>query len=88
VAQLVSVVLGAPSLAVGLVVWWRRWSAPVAAGTNEIERAKDVLAGRVAEQWKAEAAIRALDDPDPIPVRWRTPEQPPTAAIALMDHRA
>lgn len=85
VAQLVSVGLAAPSLAVGLVVWWRRSAAPaVAPGTTEILRAKDVLAGLVAEQWKAEAAIRALDDPDPIPVRWRTPEQPPT----LMDHQA
>lgn len=77
VTTLIFAVLGAPSLAIGLVRWWRRSSAPAAPGTTEIRRAKDKLAGLVAEQWRAEAAIRALDDPDPIPVRWRTPEHPP-----------
>jgi hypothetical protein len=40
-----------------------------------------VLAGRVAEQWKAEAAQRSLDDPDPIPVRWRL-----TTRQGVIDH--
>ncbi|MGH3389904.1 MAG: NACHT domain-containing protein [Actinomadura sp.] len=36
----------------------------------------------VAEQWKVEAALRSLDDPDPIPVQWRL-----TARGEIMDHR-
>ncbi len=35
-----------------------------------LKDAKDVLSGLVAEQWRAEAKIRDLGDPDPMPVRW------------------
>lgn len=30
---------------------------------------------REAEQWKAEAALRSLDDPVPIPARWKLTER-------------
>ncbi|NVI89123.1 NACHT domain-containing protein [Actinomadura sp. BRA 177] len=53
-------------------------SAPV-AGT--LAQAKELLAELVDQQWKDEARLRSLDDPDPIPVRWRTPD-----AAELMDH--
>lgn len=79
VAQLVSAVLALPPLAAALV----RRGRPVPPGTADLARAKDVLAGLVAEQWRAEAIARALDDPDPMPVRWRLTEQ-----RAVMDHRA
>jgi len=59
--------------AVGLEVGWRS-AVPVAATSARILEAKDVLAGLVAEQWTAEAALRSLDDPYPIPVRWRLSE--------------
>jgi tetratricopeptide (TPR) repeat protein len=52
----------------------QRWLARrgrLAPTSEEIAGAKDVLAGLVAEQWKVEAAVRALDDPGPMPVRWR-----------------
>lgn len=72
VAQLVSVVLVIVPLVVGLVVWWRRsangGSAPT---TANIDQAKDVLARLVTEQWRTEARLRSLADPDPMPVRWR-----------------
>lgn len=72
VAQLVSVVLAVPPLVFGLVTWWRRSARPVAVtGTAEMLRAKDVLARLVAAQWNTEAAIRSLDHPDPMPVRWQ-----------------
>lgn len=46
-----------------------------------LKDAKDTLAGMVAEQWRAEANIRALGDPDPMPVRWRLSMEP-----NVMDH--
>src|SRR5215469_2439506 len=52
---------------------WRNGGPMLLADdTAEVRRAKDVLAGLVAAQWKVEAAVRALDDPDPIPVRWQS----------------
>ncbi|MFE9429094.1 tetratricopeptide repeat protein [Kitasatospora sp. NPDC006697] len=42
-----------------------------------------MLAGTVTEQWRAEAAARALDDPDPMPVRWRL-----AVGGEVMDHPA
>ncbi|WP_214327461.1 NACHT domain-containing protein [Nonomuraea sediminis] len=48
-----------------------------------VAEAKDVLAGLVEQQWRTEARIRSLADPDPIPVRWR-----PTDDERLTDHAA
>jgi hypothetical protein len=84
VAQLVGIPLMIPTLAVPLWLWWRRSTAPAgAASSQDIAKAKDVLAGLVAEQWKTEAAVRSLDDPDPMPVQWRF-----TAHGEVMDHLA
>ncbi|GAA0953207.1 NACHT domain-containing protein [Actinocorallia libanotica] len=45
-----------------------------------VGNAAEALARLVKAQWTTEAAIRALDDPDPMPVRWRLAE------AAVMDH--
>ncbi|WP_157963967.1 NACHT domain-containing protein [Actinocorallia populi] len=45
-----------------------------------VRSAAEVLARLVKAQWTTEAAIRSLDDPDPIPVRWRSAEP------EMMDH--
>jgi RecA/RadA recombinase len=81
-AQVVSVVLVVPSLAAGLLVWGRR-SARLAEmpGTAEMLRSMDVLAGLIEQQWKIEAALRSLGDPDPMPVQWRL-----TQHRGVMDH--
>ncbi|MFI0409193.1 NACHT domain-containing protein [Actinomadura sp. 3N508] len=63
----------------------RELSVHVVPGLDALSRAKDLLAELVAEQWKDEARRRSLDDPDPIPVRWRTPA-PGTHTAAIMDH--
>ncbi|QXJ24050.1 hypothetical protein AGRA3207_005301 [Actinomadura graeca] len=69
------------------VRWARRRSSELATPTvpapDAVARAKELLAEMVAEQWREEARLRLLDDPDSIPVCWRTPEQ-----AALMDHPA
>ncbi|MEU9872525.1 NACHT domain-containing protein [Actinomadura sp. NPDC048021] len=63
----------------------RELAAAVVADPESLTRAKELLAGLVAEQWKDEARRRSLDDPDPIPVRWRTPV-PEAHTPAIMDH--
>jgi hypothetical protein len=83
-AQLTALLVAAGTAAVVIVRWaWRtdRSARAAAAPTAEaLAGAKDVLADAVAVQWQLEAALRSLDDPAPIPVRWR----PPTGG--LMDH--
>jgi nitroreductase len=73
--------------AVVMVRWAWRTARPARAADSPtaeaLTRAKDMLAEVMAQQWKQEAALRSLNDPDPIPVRWRTPER-----TALMDHAA
>jgi NACHT domain len=82
VAQLVSVVLVIPALTVPLWLWSRRSLSQAAATTQNVAEAKDVLAGIVGQQWRTEAMLRSLDDPDPIPVRWRLTRR------ELIDHPA
>ncbi|MDQ4032823.1 MAG: NACHT domain-containing protein, partial [Actinomycetota bacterium] len=48
-------------------------------------QAKDILTMLMTQQWRRESHLRALDDPDPIPVQWR-----PTGrdeVIDLIDNR-
>ncbi|TWP54023.1 hypothetical protein FKR81_00160 [Lentzea tibetensis] len=71
VAQLVSVALVIPTLAVPLWLWSRRSTSLAAATTQDVAKVNDVLAGIVDQQWRTEAVVRSLDDPDPIPVQWR-----------------
>ncbi|MFI6732563.1 NACHT domain-containing protein [Nonomuraea sp. NPDC050451] len=69
-------------LALKFIAWWRQGRKPLLplAGVD-IERAKDILARQVGAQWKHEAALRSLGDPEPIPVPWRLTEHD-----ELMDH--
>ncbi|HUN34094.1 MAG TPA: NACHT domain-containing protein [Trebonia sp.] len=82
-AELAMSAAGAWQLAVSLWSWWRSAQAPAATGTGQVAAARDVLAGLVEDQWRTEALLRSLNDPDPIPVRWRV-----TASGELMDHPA
>jgi hypothetical protein len=77
---------------VPLLAWERRSRAVVAPTTAGVARAKDVLAGLVGQQWRTEALLRSLDDPDPIPVQWRITRNdqvmnpsadPPAASVQL-----
>jgi hypothetical protein len=47
----------------------RRHAAALPASAEQVEQAAATLADLVYEQWGAEAQARALDDPEPIPVR-------------------
>jgi hypothetical protein len=67
---------------VTLVRWWRkqRAAARKPAQSNQIAGAAQELRAAVREQWRREAEVRSLGDPNPMPVRWRLAE--PT----VMDH--
>ncbi|TDB71944.1 NACHT domain-containing protein, partial [Actinomadura sp. KC216] len=76
-------VLPAAVAIVATVRWARQRSRRLGAAApaaGSLAQAKELLAELVDQQWKDEAHLRSLDDPDPIPVRWRTPQ-----AAELMD---
>ncbi|WP_329087366.1 hypothetical protein OG979_28820 [Actinomadura citrea] len=87
-AQLTGGLLIAAAIpAMAVVIWAHRRSLQARTvtvpTTDALEHAKEVLARVVAWQWKREAELRLLDDPDPIPVRWKLTDRP-----GLMDHPA
>lgn len=60
----------------GLIQLWSSWRksrAPTRAPTSaDIDTAKDILAGLVAQQWREEPVLRSLCDPEPMPLPWRS----------------
>lgn len=73
VAQLMSVALAVPPLAVGLMVWWKPLSSR-RGSEEQLHRAETALRALVSEQWRDEIRIRGLDDMTPLAVRWRLTE--------------
>jgi len=80
-SEIIAAVLAIAALAPPLVRRWQQASQRVVPKTDELESAMGILAGAVEEQWRQEAIIRSLGDPDPIPVVWRLTEHED-----LMDH--
>ncbi len=81
-ADLVSLVVAALALTAPVVLWARRKATPAPpAGEETITAAKTTLTNLVAEQWRTEATIQSLGDPEPIPVSWHLTDDP-----GLMDH--
>lgn len=71
------------SIAVGLPVLWLTWalyrdSRRFGSAVPDLEGVADRLAVAVREQWAAEAEIRGINDPFPLPVSW----VPADAALA------
>ncbi|MDQ3763215.1 MAG: hypothetical protein M3460_16705 [Actinomycetota bacterium] len=44
--------------------------------SEQLGQARELLAGLVGVQWRAEQRLRALGDPAPMPVRWTLTERP------------
>ncbi len=69
--------------AVVTMVTWRlkqRAAATEPARSDQVTRAAQKLHAVVREQWRKEAEVRSLGEPDPMPVRWRLSDS------AVMDH--
>lgn len=71
-----ALIVGLVPLTVGLVVWARRRPPTVAATSTveQVDAAQRELAEQVLSQWRNEIAVRQLDDPGPLAVRWRFTE--------------
>ena len=75
VAQLVSIPLAFAAFAQPLLAWWRQRRRPLVVSAKDLADAQEHLAMLLRGQWQTESQLRALDDPDPIPVRWRLTER-------------
>jgi hypothetical protein len=82
IASVLSLVLAVGVAVVSLVAWeWRRRAAARApSSSDEVAAATQTLAEVVLAQWRQEARLRGLEDPAPMPVRWRL------ASAQVMDH--
>ena len=80
-ASVLGALLGLAGLAVSIwgVIEGRR-SSDSATPAARLTSAKDILAEAVDAQWRKEAILRSLDQPDAMPVPWRT------AGVDMMDH--
>lgn len=66
-ATFVAILGGLPGL---YLAWAAYRDSQAASGTEDVAVVADQLALVVREQWEAEAAIRHLNDPYPLPVSW------------------
>jgi hypothetical protein len=76
-ASVLGVVVAATGAAVALMGWAasRRQAARLPANAEQVNLAAATLASAVREQWTAEAHVRALGDPEAMPVQWQlTPD--------------
>ncbi|MEU4836504.1 NACHT domain-containing protein [Streptosporangium sp. NPDC023615] len=83
-ASVIGAFIGLSSLAVGLGIFTDRRAPSTstsASPEDTIAAAKKALTGLVFQQWRTEAAIRSLDDPEPIPISWHLVDD-----AGLMDH--
>ena len=71
-AVLISVLVGVPALYVAWAAYRddRRSEADAEAARLSLPEVADELAAAVRAQWQAEAQVRRLNDPYPLPVRW------------------
>ncbi|WP_242906276.1 NACHT domain-containing protein [Actinomadura terrae] len=80
-ATLAAVPLAAAALFPAIAGGWRSRGDQLNVCTPEqLDRAQQLLARLVLQQWRQEIIIRQLDDPAPLAVRWRLTELP------VMDH--
>ena len=70
-ATLLAIGLTLVPILVPLINWWRHGRRPRVVTPDDLTGARKQLALLLPEQWRTESWVRALDDPAPIPIRWR-----------------
>jgi Pentapeptide repeats (8 copies)/NACHT domain len=68
-----AVIFGLAAVSIGLATLWVTWAAyrgPGRSGGLGLAEIADQLAIAVGAQWEAEARVRRLNDPYPLPVSW------------------
>ncbi|MFI6744362.1 NACHT domain-containing protein [Nonomuraea sp. NPDC050451] len=69
IADVAALALTAAAAVVATAAWARQ--SPQVPAVTDLATAAAVLAGKVHQQWRAEARMRSLDDPEPIPLCWQ-----------------
>ena len=70
---MIAVIFGLATVSIGLPTLWLTWAAyrgPRRSGGLSLAKVADQLAIAVGTQWEAEARVRRLNDPYPLPVSW------------------
>jgi hypothetical protein len=76
VAAAVSSVMALGNSLTQFLSWWRKRGTPASAPTSaDIDTAKDILVGLVGQQWRDETVLRAVSDPEPMPLPWHSTER-------------
>jgi hypothetical protein len=73
VGTMAAVIFGLVAVSIGLATLWLTWAAyrgPRRSGGPSLPEVADQLAIAVGAQWEAEARVRRLNDPYPLPVSW------------------
>jgi hypothetical protein len=69
-AQLLSYPIALLPVIGGVVQYWRAARRPPVVTPDDLTEIRSHLAMLLSAQWKMEARLRSLDDPEPIPVPW------------------
>ncbi|GHE48301.1 hypothetical protein GCM10017673_57550 [Streptosporangium violaceochromogenes] len=81
-ASVVGALAGVASLLLAVYGMLASRATPTPASAEDtLAAAKKALTSAVSQQWRTEATIRSLDDPEPIPVSWHLIDD-----VGLMDH--
>jgi hypothetical protein len=72
----VSILISGGTLSALYLAWLTYRDSQNKGGAPSLAAVADELAVAVGNQWEREAAVRRLNDPLPLPVRWRTAEPP------------
>lgn len=79
-ANILGFALAVPGVALVAFDRAKQPAEPAVSTAEHLRTAADVLARLVREQWTEEAKLRALGEPEPMPVRWRLTDR------EVMDH--
>ena len=74
----VAILISGGTLSALYLAWVTYRDSQIKAGDQPLAAVADELAVAVSSQWEQEAAVRRLNDPYPLPIRW-VPSEPPVS---------